>query len=277
MTKSTIESISAQRRLLQNPYAYIEDVETIAADRTNIERIVRDSNAPLAQGSKFSKQQIERRARQLQRQLWNQYSNEAGAQPGDPVDLLDPETAFQLIGYSVAIEEGLGQYRSGSTLIEVAGLIDRAKRRVHISRQFSPRVRRFTLAHELGHALLHPFANGIHRDRPMDGTWISREPQELEADHFAACFLMPRRLLRSRFAECFGVSEFLLTEEAAFALYGSTSEDLLKDGTARRDLARRLATAEQYNGRRFQSLADQFYVSSEAMAIRLEQLDLVAR
>jgi hypothetical protein len=42
-----------------------------------------------------------------------------------------------------------------------------------------------------------------------------------------------------------------------------------------RQLSRVLASAEHYNGLQFNSLANQFRVTNEAMAIRLEELELL--
>ena len=57
---------------------------------------------------------------------------------------------------------------------------------------------RFTIAHELGHYFLpghpdklFPYGDGIHESK---GGFISRDPIEEEADHFAASLLMPQRL-----------------------------------------------------------------------------------
>jgi Zn-dependent peptidase ImmA (M78 family) len=48
---------------------------------------------------------------------------------------------------------------------------------------------RFTLAHELGHLLLHPLGI-LFRDDTFTGNWM-----ETEANRFAAAFLMPSRFL----------------------------------------------------------------------------------
>lgn len=56
--------------------------------------------------------------------------------------------------------------------------------------------RRFTLAHEFKHVLDHPFAA---RAYPHNGYLTSDERAERVADYFAACFLMPRRLVKRRF------------------------------------------------------------------------------
>lgn len=57
---------------------------------------------------------------------------------------------------------------------------------------------RFCIAHELGHYCIegHPEAlltNGVHYSR---ANFVSNDPFELEADHFAAALLMPERPLR---------------------------------------------------------------------------------
>ena len=61
---------------------------------------------------------------------------------------------------------------------------------------------RFTAAHELGHALLHGgtdvhhdagFQVNLRSDLSSQGT----DPEEIEANHFAACLLMPREFLEA--------------------------------------------------------------------------------
>ncbi len=94
---------------------------------------------------------------------------------------------------------------------------------------------RFTLAHELGHYLLHktPGSAIFHRDeRSSQGT----DRVEVDANAFAAELLMPADEVRAQAAEL-GV-------------------DLLED-----DLTRQLA--------------DVFDVSIQAMSIRLQQLGIV--
>jgi len=57
----------------------------------------------------------------------------------------------------------------------------------------------------------------------------------------------------------------------------SQSSVLCKKSADMRQLSRMLASAEQFNGRHFVSLANQFKVSTGAMAIRLEELELVSK
>jgi Zn-dependent peptidase ImmA (M78 family) len=197
------------------------------------------------------------------------------APPSDLVDMLDPSVALDLIGYDFDLDETLGQSHINGRLLEVAGVIDDSSRRVRISRQFSNDVRVFTAAHELGHALLHE-AGGLHRDRPLDGETLSRHGIEFEADKFATYFLMPEKLVRARFTNFFATDRFVVNEETVFALSRSSLPEFQQKFRTLRDVSRALANAEYYDGRRFISLARQFRVSIGAMAIRLEELGLLA-
>lgn len=61
----------------------------------------------------------------------------------------------------------------------------------------NPRRKRFTLAHEIGHFLLHK-GRGIHVDTEnmlFRREGISKDPRETAANQFAAALLMPRVLL----------------------------------------------------------------------------------
>jgi Zn-dependent peptidase ImmA (M78 family) len=226
----------------------------------------------------YTDREIETIVRDLQARLWRDRKRLwDGSAPSDPVDILDPAIAVHLVGYEFLLADGLGQFQSGSGVIEVAGLIDRTSRTVHVSRQFPLPVQTFTAAHELGHAVLRPIGGGVHRDRAIDGPNQSRDRFELEADKFATYFLLPANLVRKRFEALFGTAMFFLSEETAFALCGLAIQDVRRKYSTRRHLSRLLAGAEQYNGRHFVSLAVQFRVSIEAMAIRLEELELLSR
>lgn len=284
----SLDKITASRRLLQNPYAYLNELGGFSAAQDS-SYIHSDAFRGLPQqakgkysslvtnkpkNSRHSTIEIEKKASNLQRRMWRDKSEIwFDAVPSNPVDMLDPAVAFRLIGYDFDLDETLGQYFSDGKQIEVAGTIDDSSKRVRISRQFPYEVRNFTAAHELGHALLHD-ARGLHRDKPLDGATISREPIEIEADKFASYFLMPRKVVRAWFQSLFSTDNFFLNEETSFALARGSSLDLKRNCKTLRDLSRVLASAESYNGLRFISLARQFRVLTEAMAIRLEELEL---
>ncbi|MGA7980058.1 MAG: ImmA/IrrE family metallo-endopeptidase [Chromatiaceae bacterium] len=187
--------------------------------------------------------------------------------------------ALNWLGYDCDYAESLGRFKISGKSIEVAGMMDRSSKRVRISREFPVNIRNFTAAHELGHVALAHEGSDLHRDRPQDGTGKDgkRPVQEIEADKFATYFLMPEKLVKEAFKRLFGTECFYLTEATMFALAGNDYMELATRCKIRRDLSRVLAGTERYNGVHFVSLAKQFRVSNEAMAIRLEELDLVDR
>lgn len=276
------EQIKASRGLLQNPYAYLTDAGVYEAE---IAALSQQANALLSQNqpknlNTLSRDaMIEREARQLQAKIWKDRKRlfPKGV-PADPIQLLDPSLAIRYIGFEYSLTDDLGDHWGKGSSSGIAGIIDRRAKRISISREFASEIRRFTAAHELGHAILHEGAR-MHRDRPIDGSVKSDQPRsqiELEADKFASYFLMPGKLVRDRFWGLFGgQAAFVLTDDTAFALEPSNPDTLIGKCRTTRDLSRILAKAEQYNGRQFCSLATQFGVSIKAMAIRIEELMLV--
>ena len=68
-----------------------------------------------------------------------------------------------------------------------------------INRDHPPTRRRYRIAHEIGHFILHPPEEAYidvaaRSDKSSDGT----DPREIEANAFAAVLLMPEQLLRQR-------------------------------------------------------------------------------
>lgn len=136
------------------------------------------------------------------------------------------------------IEEELDQDVSGLLLIS------QGKRTIAVNEAHADNRKRFTIAHELGHLMLHAV------DQDEDNVFIDRKVfnrnsdasqgiyrQEIEANRFAAELLMPKRLLLNAIDE--------LGDEI----------DLSDDDT-------------------LYELAKKFEVSTQAMAIRLTSLDI---
>lgn len=279
--------VNESRRLLENPYAYLDANgafgEYIRPDHAAvpIPRELRSDDllGGKKKGNRFSKREIEQVVRRLQIELWNERES---IWPGRGKiaanEVLDPSVALRLLGYRVDMRDSLGQYSLGREIFEVAGTVDEVERQVQISRRFSPEIRNFTTAHELGHAILHQ-STGLHRDRVQDGGsgGVPRDETEIEADIFAALFLMPSKVVRAAFKDRFLTDHFTIDEDTAFALGFDDLSSLEKKCRTIRDLVKVLAGADHYNGRFFTSLAQQFGVSIEAMAIRLEELDLASR
>lgn len=222
--------------------------------------------------------EIEQIATQLQNCLWK-YRGAIWktSAPDDPLDIIEPRRALKAIGYEVNELPSLGRHEIQNGIYEIAGLIDNRNRIVLISGQFPPDVRNFTMAHELGHALLHD-RTILHRDRALNGGSISepRSPEELQADKFASFFLMPRKQVTRVFRQLFGLKKFVINDDTVFALKreGRPSDFRAKCKDVH-GLAKFIAGLEFYNGKSFDSLSKIFEVSEDAMAIQLEELGLV--
>jgi len=87
---------------------------------------------------------------------------------------------------------------------------------------------------------------------------------------------MPKKLLLKVFEEVFGTSQFIITQESAMALGGRKADDLRREAKDLRGLARILAKTNFFRLTGIKPLTERFNVSTEAMAIRLEELGLVA-
>jgi len=227
--------------------------------------------------SKLSYSDIEEIAEKLQSTMWkNRRIIWKYSIPQDQVDILKPGIALKRLDFKFERVSTLGEYQIQGRLLEISGQIDKQQKKVKISKRFQPVVQNFTAAHELGHALLHQ-QNVLHRDRALDGSVI-REPrsiQELQADKFASYFLMPRKLVENVFEDLYLTKKFVIKEDTAFALNAGRTDELRAKCKNLRGLARILASTEFFNGRPFLSISKKFSVSVEAMAIRLEELELV--
>lgn len=162
----------------------------------------------------------------------------------------------------------------------ILGKTQPLKRRILLSRELkldSDHGRsRFTLAHELGHWVLHrplflaranelslfgPASDdefefvGLNRAIFSDGRGRSVPPEEWQANRFAVALLIDAGVLRAEFQRRFG------------SLFASRSERVGGQATNLRDHARLLA-AERVGG--LVSLREVFGLSVEAMAVALE-------
>lgn len=279
MDSSYKVQLNARRFVLQNPYAYIEQLEELRGARL-YENPYLYADQQLTGTERKAKPRkthrvstIEQIVTNLQREIWDRRVELGLPADARPVDVLEANYAAQVLGYAYSSRSSLGWITRGRDPIVVAGLIDTAKRIIEVATDVEPRVARFTSAHEVGHAVLHPQLTGLHRDRPLTGPLEHRNRVEYEADKFAVFFLMPHKLVTEQFLLRF-IAAFKLDEQTSFALLGklsSTARELLP---TRRHISRALASATQFNGRNFVSLAEYFGVSVQTMAIRLEELKL---
>ena len=95
--------------------------------------------------------------------------------------------------------------------------------------------RRFTIAHELAHFILHRNGNRLYAHRDMTNNSGFKNSMEQEADYFAANILMPEKLIREKVEmlkeEVWGkIPEFALIREiaCAFAVSESAAKVRLK-------------------------------------------------
>ena len=142
--------------------------------------------------------------------------------------------------------------------------------------RFTPEVMRFTGAHEIGHALMHP-GERKHRDRPVSDhvkAGYVKSKSEKEADYFAASYLIPGKLLQSRISDKFGKSDqIIIDDNMAHFLSPNDPQAFLESDIS--TCAAAIATVERFGGVRSLSLASQFGVSVRAMSIRLQELNMV--
>lgn len=220
---------------------------------------------------------LEELARKVHLTLWKYKGKLWRKNIDDPLQILRPSIAIEkLMEYKVVERDSLADFNFLGTLAEVAGIIDNQNKAIGISKKFPSNVQNFTLAHELGHTLLHQ-QTGLHRDRPLEGngSTIARDSVEIQADKFASYFLMPGKQILRIFRQIFNMEKFSIDEDSVFALTGEKITSFRERCNSQRDLARIIASAESLYGAPFRSLSSVFNVSVEAMAIRLEELKLV--
>jgi len=218
---------------------------------------------------------IEDAARLLQFEIWHKrrFLFPLGIPPAHL--MLEPAIAAHVLDLEYEVRNFIPSMHSDSG---GAGMLDRARGVISVSRQFSHQIQRFTGAHEIGHYTLHPEVGAegvVHRDRPITGLYVAGKPlYEQEADYFAACFLAPARLVIQEFNKRFGPQPLILDEVLAWHLLRDSYADLYAEPRALK-FETALSSARSLDGRHFTSLADHFSVSPGAMAIRLRELELV--
>lgn len=219
---------------------------------------------------------VEREVRRLHYEIWHKRALlfPFGEPPAHV--MLTPGIAAQVLDLNYVEHDRIASEKDG---FEPAGSLDRRRNTIVVSRHFGYTAQRFTGAHEIGHYLLHPFAGDrvAHRDRPLTAGMAGGRPAyEVEADHFAACFLAPARLLRKSFQDRFGREPLQLDDLVAYHLAGARAQTLMRAPTGSLDFAAAVATAQKFDRRMFPALTEQFGMSVTAMAIRLRELGLVA-
>jgi hypothetical protein len=224
-----------------------------------------------------SEEDLEKVVREFQNALWvNREDIWKGKRPEFPIEVLKPDIVFKkVLGYTYSEEATLGIHTVGENRFETAGIIDKSKKVVQVSKNFLPESMLFTAAHELGHAILHD-QTVLHRDRSLDGSSLTAlTPEEAQANKFASFFLMPATAVRLVFIDVFKTNRFVINEANVLALREGDVHSFQLKCQNIRGLARILSNAEYFGGVSFRPLREVFKVSTETMAIRLEELKLV--
>ncbi|KVN96490.1 hypothetical protein WJ70_10465 [Burkholderia ubonensis] len=225
----------------------------------------------------IDKNAIAKEVRRFQYEIWQRADRTHNTVP-HLLQLFRPDHAAQVHGYQYEVAEGsLGVHGVGKDRYQVAGLVDPTNNLIKIAGNLTYEVLRFTAAHEIGHIVLHP-GMSLHRDRPLTGEWSPHDKREREANYFAACFLAPEKLVRQEFEARFRTKILHLDDNVAFYLAGGRQmQDLLRSQTGSLEFARAVATAKAFGpGNYFKPLNEMFGMSPTAMAIRLDELGLVA-
>lgn len=220
---------------------------------------------------------IESRARELLGEIWQYRERFFPMGVPNPIDMLRPEIAAEVLGFSYQHSGPLGTWGQGGDHFEIAGLLDRQRRHIAVSTNFEFAVSRFTAAHEIGHVALNHSGLVMHRDRPVFQLEDHRrDPFEQDADYFSACYLAPGKLVKEAFFQRFRIRPPLpLTDAIAFHLCGESGHALMAAGPSSLKFPAAVARATTFNGRPFVSLYKMFDISISAMAIRLRELGLV--
>jgi Zn-dependent peptidase ImmA (M78 family) len=172
--------------------------------------------------------------------------------------------------------EDIGTVRlANGPVREIAGILERSVKRIILAGKFPLYMKRFTLAHELGHLLLHPDLESL-REAPSIGDRRYRKPlKEREADLFAAEFQMPTKMVRDLFVRRFGqpIDASSIDEEVAFYFGdGHSADELRRMQPIER--AKIFASVPSLITSDSRPLNDIFGVSPIALAIQLLDLRL---
>lgn len=90
---------------------------------------------------------------------------------------------------------------------QISGLYDNGTKTIYVNANEAPARQRFTIAHELGHALLHSYQLeknpnlGIFYRRPL-GDEVFNSIEERQANCFAAHLLVPEAIIRELYPAC---------------------------------------------------------------------------
>lgn len=177
-----------------------------------------------------------------------------------------------VLGWKLLWKEGLGSSVNGAPIM---GRCDFEQKTILVSSQPSVGARRYSLAHEIGHAFMHKDARsciggGLQRTRSVrSGLTSGPRPEEYaierEAEHFAAELLMPAKAVRRYFQSVTGSPRVWSRSEWAEKIQPAGELTVQNVSVA-------IASYQPLEGKR---LTAKFGVTEAAMATRIRELSLV--
>ena len=222
---------------------------------------------------KSSSQAIKQHARELLKELWGARLAGRGKPNVDEFFPIDADAVVRHIGWR--LEEVTVAAYSLDPRESIQGYCDQSTKTIFLSTDKirTPGQRRFTIAHEIGHARLHEGSPHRHyRKFPPPSKTREKSPpslpQEVAANVFAAELLMPGRTVRRRFKDRFGVDELWIGSAPAKKIAALGAFDTPQLHPVAVAVANHTPQGER-------SLAAYFGVSPDAMGFRLETLRLV--
>jgi len=212
--------------------------------------------------------QIEREA-QLLLDEWAETHPVAGEPPVPIEDILELHLglAFEIADLQAELghPDVLGGIWFGSSTIKVDRALDPSAAPKMLGRY------RFTVAHEVGHWRLHrrhlmadPSAKSLF-EADCGPAFIQRSsanpPEEVQANMFAACTLLPRQMVFEAWSQWHGSDRSVAIGELSVGDYYRDRED--NENMAMEQFCR--------------PLAERFEVSAQAMRLRLQKLELLVK
>ena len=191
------------------------------------------------------------------------------------IELFGPRPLADFLGLTY---KEVDDIPSENTNFLTAGTLDRREKIIQVSLRFPPEQRRLTGMHELMHYMLnHDIGKEtLHRDRSINLQSGRNNVAfvEWEATHVACQYLMPEKLVKTIFSIVFHLEfgkPLCFEQNTAFHLNEDESR-LRKLDLRQRSLLIAKAT---FYGVSIIPLYEFFKVSPTAMAIRLEELNLI--
>lgn len=224
----------------------------------------------------------EEKARHLLYRYWRQEQARLGRNI-DPANLLPIDVAA--IARNTLSIDVLDSWNVSSDLTSpssrtnLAGFVDGRRRKIVVARELPSEVKRFTIAHEIGHLLMHPnrlqFREDPRTDIALRGG--QKSPLEYQADSFAGFLTIPRKIVTDKYERMFGIpiDGAKLTENQAYAVLGEKGILSVIANLSALDLAKLVAEAISLVYGEPRTLSEVFGVSSTAMGIQLLRVGLV--